>query len=59
MPVVSTVVAPVLASAMQDRPSDTSWPPALVYFAIFLLLGALGAGFTIFRRARVTTRRRR
>ncbi len=36
--------------------SDTSWPPALVYFAILLLLVALGAVGTVFWRARKTIR---
>jgi hypothetical protein len=36
--------------------SDTSWPPALVYFAIGLLVVALAAVFTVFWRARKTIR---
>ena len=36
--------------------TDTSWPPVLVYFAVGLLLVALAAVFTIFRRARKTIR---
>jgi hypothetical protein len=39
--------------------SETSWPPVLVYFAIGLLLVALGAVFTVFWRARKTVRGRR
>ncbi len=35
---------------------ETSWPPALVYFAILLLLVALGAVGTMFWRARKTIR---
>jgi hypothetical protein len=38
--------------------SDTSWPPALVYFAIGLLLVALAAVFTVFLRARKTIKGR-
>ncbi len=38
--------------------SDTSWPPALVYFAIFLAIVALGAVGTMFWRARSTIRPR-
>lgn len=36
--------------------AETSWPPVLVYFAILLLLVALGAVGTIFWRARTTLR---
>jgi hypothetical protein len=42
-------------SSSSSSPSD--WPPALVYFAIFLFLVAFGALFTIYRRARRTLRR--
>ncbi len=34
--------------------TDTSWPPALVYFAVGLMLVALFAAGTIFWRARRT-----
>jgi hypothetical protein len=49
-----------LVAAVNEAPpvSDTSWPPVLVYFAVFLFVVALGAAFTIFRRARATGRRR-
>jgi hypothetical protein len=36
--------------------ADTSWPPALVYFAIGLLIVAVAAAFTVFWRARKTIR---
>jgi hypothetical protein len=35
---------------------ETTWPPALVYFAIALLIAALGAVGTVFYRARTTLR---
>ena len=50
---------PVAAEAAAPRASkngETSWPPALVYFAILLLLVALAAVGTIFWRARKTIR---
>jgi hypothetical protein len=50
------LIALLLAAATDPGATDTSWPPALVYFAIFLLVLALGAAYTIFRRARATTR---
>jgi hypothetical protein len=34
--------------------SETSWPPALIYFAIALAIAALGAVGTVFWRARTT-----
>jgi hypothetical protein len=49
--------AGVARSAAQR--TDTSWPPALVYFAIFLAAVALAAAGTIFRRARTTLRPKR
>jgi hypothetical protein len=50
---------PAAAAAAAPRAStngETSWPPALVYFAILLLLVALGAVGTIFWRAHKTIR---
>ena len=50
---------PAAAAAAAPRAStsgETSWPPALVYFAILLLFVALGAVGTIFWRARKTIR---
>lgn len=44
--------------ASTARKAETSWPPALVYFAIFLLVVALGAVGTVFWRARRTIRPR-
>jgi hypothetical protein len=49
-----TVLVAMLAATAAK--TDTSWPPALVYFAIGLLLAALGAVFTVFWRARKTIR---
>jgi len=53
---LSALLLTFVRAAAHPPPSDTSWPPALVYFAIFVLLVALGAAYTIFRRARMTTR---
>jgi hypothetical protein len=39
--------------------TDTSWPPALTYFAIALGLAAIGAVLTVFYRARTTLRPKR
>jgi hypothetical protein len=36
--------------------AETSWPPALIYFAIALVIVALGAVGTVFYRARTTLR---
>ncbi len=35
---------------------ETTWPPALIYFAIALVIAALGAVGTVFYRARTTLR---
>lgn len=42
--------------AVQGAGADTSWPPALVYFSIALVVAALGAVGTVFYRARTTLR---
>lgn len=50
---------PAVAAAAAPRASksgETSWPPALVYFAILLLFVALGAVGTMFWRAHKTIR---
>jgi len=44
------------AGADSSKSGETSWPPALVYFAIFIALVALGAVGTVFWRARTTIR---
>jgi hypothetical protein len=44
------------AARSSAQRTDTSWPPALVYFAIFIAAVALAAAGTIFRRARTTLR---
>jgi hypothetical protein len=40
--------------ALATPGTDTSWPPALTYFAIALLVAAVGAVGTVFYRARTT-----
>jgi hypothetical protein len=45
--------------ATKARRAETAWPPALVYFAIFLAIAALGAVGTVFWRASRTVRPRR
>jgi hypothetical protein len=45
--------------ATKAREAETAWPPALVYFAIFLAIAALGAIGTMFWRASRTLRPRR
>jgi hypothetical protein len=45
--------------ATRAREAETAWPPALVYFAIFLAVAALGAIGTMFWRASRTLRPRR
>jgi hypothetical protein len=45
--------------ATRAREAETTWPPALVYFAIFLAVAALGAVGTVFWRASRTLRPRR
>lgn len=45
--------------ATRAREAETTWPPALVYFAIFLAIAALGAVGTVFWRANRTLRPRR
>ncbi len=47
------------SSAATSASTDTSWPPALVYFAIALAAVALGAVGTVFYRARTTLRPKR
>jgi hypothetical protein len=47
---------PATAPASPSKSGETSWPPALVYFAIFVALVALGAVGTVFWRARTTIR---
>ena len=44
------------ATPNPSKSGETSWPPALVYFAILLLFVALGAVGTMFWRARTTLR---
>jgi hypothetical protein len=51
------VLVGVLAATAPS--GETSWPPALVYFAIGLLLASLAAVGTVFWRARKTVRDRR
>jgi hypothetical protein len=45
--------------ATKAREAETTWPPALVYFAIFLAVAALGAVGTVFWRANRTLHPRR
>jgi hypothetical protein len=45
--------------ATKAREAETKWPPALVYFAVFLAIAALGAVGTVFWRANRTLRPRR
>jgi hypothetical protein len=45
--------------ATRAREAETTWPPALVYFAIFLALAALGAVGTVLWRANRTLRPRK
>jgi hypothetical protein len=53
-------VISLAALAVERAPAgETEWPPVLVYFAVFLLVVALGAVTTMFLRARATTRRDR
>lgn len=53
-------MTPLVALAVERAPAgETEWPPVLVYFAVFLLVVALGALATMFLRARATTRRDR
>ena len=40
--------------ALAATGTDTSWPPALIYFAMALVVAALGAVGTVFYRARTT-----
>jgi hypothetical protein len=47
------------ADAPVAAKTDTSWPPALTYFAIALGLAAIGAVLTVFYRARTTLRPKR
>ena len=47
------------AATTTAREVETSWPPALVYFAVLVALVALGAVGTVFWRARSTLRPRR
>ena len=49
---------PTAGAPASTRP-DTSWPPALTYFAIALGLAAIGAVLTVFYRARTTLRPKR
>jgi hypothetical protein len=46
------------ASTLSTK-TDTSWPPALIYFGIALVVVALAAVGTMFRRARTTLNPRR
>jgi hypothetical protein len=50
------VATPPTQDASPGTRSDTSWPPALVYFAVGLMVVALGAVGTVFWRARTTIR---
>jgi hypothetical protein len=56
--VTAAVVAGLIAAATSTE-SDTSWPPALVYFAIGLLFASLGAVGTVFWRAHKSVKARR
>jgi hypothetical protein len=53
---VSGEPAPASAVPRPSTNGETSWPPALVYFAILLLFASLGAVGTVFWRARKTVR---
>jgi hypothetical protein len=55
---IAAVVLGLLA-ATDAGTSDTSWPPALVYFAIGLLLASLGAVGTVLWRAHKSVKARR
>ena len=46
-------------AAQRAREAETTWPPALVYFAVFLAVAALGAVGTVFWRARRTVHPRK
>lgn len=46
-------------TALARATSDTSWPPALVYFAIGIAALALGVFVTVYRRARHGLRARK
>jgi hypothetical protein len=45
--------------AQRAREAETSWPPALVYFAVFIAVAGLGAVGTVFWRARRTVHPRK
>jgi hypothetical protein len=45
--------------ATKARKAETAWPPALVYFAVFLAVAGLGAVGTVFWRARRTVHPRK
>jgi hypothetical protein len=45
--------------ATKAREAETTWPPALVYFAVFLAVAGLGAVGTVFWRARRTVHPRK
>jgi hypothetical protein len=45
----------ILAAASSNN-AETSWPPELALFGFVLLLGTVGAVFTVFWRARKTIR---
>jgi hypothetical protein len=45
--------------AQRAREAETAWPPALVYFAVFLAIAGLGAVGTVFWRARRTVHPRK
>jgi hypothetical protein len=46
-------------AAQAAREAETSWPPALVYFAVFIAVAGLGAVGTVFWRARRTVHPRK
>jgi hypothetical protein len=46
-------------AAQRAREAETSWPPVLVYFAVFIAVAGLGAVGTVFWRARRTVHPRK
>lgn len=56
---MSRLVGGAVVALDRAPAGETEWPPVLVYFAVFLLVVAVGAVATMFLRARATTRRER